>query len=470
MARKRGFSSEMKVGLFLTFSLGLFVALLFIYGSVTREWRGRRELRAIFNTVSGLRPEARVLYNGLEVGRVIRMDLVELDEKLAELLPSLDDFTLEELPFNDTEREELRGIAPADLDRSIRQKLIGHGVVMLTLEVLAEGDVKRYRENDHVRIVSTLMGESAVQIISGDGAPITVENPRLLIGSSGDMYGALAKSMTQMKDILNSLGEMLGGGGEDGGEDTSIAQKVTNFGHFTERMEKMADSLESKLPKTWDRLDEQLEKGRAKTADLAKTVLEKRPGWEKSLRETDESIGKMREDLAKETDDGHKKIASIREDADGMLKPLSETVRTQKGMIPNTIRDAREWTERIDGRVEAIGREMTYFDRKLTQGSESVRQAFHGMVGTADGLEEKLWYLSAYPWTVVRTPTGPDAQALDREWRRALMGRHYRELRSELEAAEKEFKPADQSDKVRQERIRQALQELDAFLPKKEPK
>jgi hypothetical protein len=284
------------------------------------------------------------------------------------------------------------------------------------------------------------------------------------------MYGALAKSMNQMKDILNSMGEMIGGGGDDGGEDTSIAQKVINFGNFTERMEKMADSLESKLPKTWNRLDEQLEKGRTKIADLAKTVFEKRPGWEKSLRETDESIGKMREDLAKGTDDGHQKIASIREDADVMLKPLAETVRKQKGTIPNTIRDAREWTERIDGRVEAIGREMTYFDRKLTQGSESVRQAFHGMVGTADGLEEKLWYLSAYPWTVVRTPTGPDEQALDREWRRALLGRHYRELRSELEAAEKEFKPGDQSDKVRQERIRQALQELDAFLPKKEPK
>lgn len=469
MVRKRGFSSEMKVGLFLTFCLGLFVALLFIYGSVTREWRGRRELRVVFNSVSGLRPEARVLYNGLEVGRVIRMDLVEMDATLVELLPALDDFTLEELPFNDAEREELRGFAPADLDRAIRKKLVGHGVVMLTLEVLAEGDVKRYRENDHVRVVSTLMGESAVQIISGDGAPITPENPRLLIGSSGDMYGALAKSMNQMKDILNSMGEMIGGGGEEG-EDTSITQKVTNFSHFTERMEKMADSLSTKLPSTWDNLDEQLDKGRTKTAELAKTVSEKRPGWEKSLRETDESVGKMREDLVKGTDEGRQKVASIRKEADEMLKPLAETVRKQKGTIPNTIRDAREWTERIDSKVEAIGREMTHFDRKLTQGSESVRQAFHGMVGTADRLEEKLWYLSAYPWCFVRSPAGPEAAALDREWRRALMGRHYRELRDELEAAAKEFKPSDRSDQERLERLQQAMRELDAFLPRAETK
>jgi hypothetical protein len=461
----------MKVGLFLTFCLGLFVSLLFVYGNVTREWRGRRELHVVFNTVSGLRPEARVLYNGLEVGRVIKMDLVEMDEPLAALLPQLDDFTLEELPFTDAEREELRGIAPVELDRSIRKKLLGHGVVLLTLEVLAEGDVKRYRENDHVRIVSTLMGESAVQIISGDGAPITPENPRLLIGSSGDMYGALAKSMNQMKDILNSLSEMLGGGGgDDDGEDSSIAQKVTNFSHFTERMEKMADSLESKLPATWDTLDAQLAKGQVKSAELTKTVLEKRPGWEKSLQDTDVSIGKMREDLVKATDEGHQKIVSIRKDTDEMLKPLAETVRTQKGTIPNTIRDAREWTERIDSKVEAIGREMTHFDRKLTQGSESVRQAFHGMVGTADRLEEKLWYLSAYPWSFVRSPAGPVAQALDREWRRALLGRHFRELRSELETAEKEFKPGDRSDQERHERIRQALRELDAFLPKAEAK
>ncbi len=469
MARKRGFSSEMKVGLFLTFCLGLFVASLFIYGSLTREWRGRRELRVIFNEVNGLRPEARVLYNGLEVGRVIKMDLVELDEALASLLPPLDDFTLEELPLSDAEREELRGIAPAELDRSIRNKLLGHGVVLLTLEVLAEGDAKRYRENDHVRVVSTLMGESAIQIISGDGAPITDQNPRLLIGSSGDMYGALAKSMNQMKDILSSIGEMIGGGDEEGAA-RSIAQKVANFNRFTERMESMAGSLESKLPATWDNLDTQLEKGRRKTAELAAEVAVKRPGWERSLRETETAIGKMRDDLTKGVEEGRQKIAAVSEDADGMLQPLAQTVQRQKGQIPNTIRDAREWTERIDGRVEAIGREMTHFDRTLTQGSESVRQAFQGMVMTADRLEEKLWYLSAYPWSFVRTPSGPEAAALDREWRRVLLGRHFRELRSELGVAEKEYKPGDRSDQTRQERIRQALQELDAFVPAAEPK
>jgi len=145
------------------------------------------------------------------------------------------------------------------------------------------------------------------------------------------------------------------------------------------------------------------------------------------------------------------------------------------GVVPvSAVEDSEfepgEWTERIDGRVESIGREMTHFDRKLTQGSESVQQAFRSMVGTVDRLEEKLWYLAHYPWTFVRPPRGPDAQALEREWRRALIARHYRELHGELMQAQQEFKPNDRSDQVRLDRIRQALRDLDAVLVKQAPK
>ena len=467
MAKRRSMGSELKVGVFLTFSLGLFVALLFVFGSVTREWRGRRELQIVFNSVSGLRSEARVLYNGLEVGRVMHMDLVEMDADLVDRLPPLNDYTLEALPLTDEEREDLRGVAPDELDRAIRERLIGKGVVLLTLEVLAEGDVKRYRQDDHVRVVSTLMGESAVQIISGDGPPITPENPCVLIGSSGDMYGALAKSMTQMKDIMNSIGEMIGGGGD---VDSPLGQKVANFGRFTERMEGMATSLERKLPKAWDRIDVQLDKGRVKSAEIKKAVLEKRPGWEKELIQTQKAIEALRVDVAKGVDAGQKKVAAVRKEADTLLQPLAKAVAAQKGTIPNTIRDAREWTERIDGRVVAIGREMTHFDRKLTQGSESVRQAFAGMVGAIDGFEEKLWYLANYPWTFVRAPRGEDGAKLDRAWRKALLARHYRELRKELELAKSEYEPADSSDRMRLKQIQQALAELDAFLSVQSPK
>jgi hypothetical protein len=452
---------EIKVGLFLTFSLGLFVALLFVYGRVTREWRGRRELHAVFNSVSGLRPEARVLYNGLEVGRVTHMDLVEMDAQMVDRLPPLNDSNMEVLPLTDEEREALRGLASDELDRAIRKCLIGRGVVLLTLEVLAEGDMKRYRQDDHVRVVATLMGESAVQIISGDGPPIAAGNPTILIGSSGDMYGALAKSMAQMKDIMNSIGEMIGGGGDT---DSPVGQKVANFSKFTKRMDDMTDSLVQKMPKAWDRIDKELEKGRVKMSDLAKTVTDKRPGWEESLLETQNAIELLRVDVALGVEDGRAKVAAVRKDAGGMLKPLAKAVAENKGTIPNTIRDAREWTERIDGRVEAIGREMTHFDRKLTQGSESVRQTFKGMVGSVDGFEEKLWYLANYPWTFVRPPRGGQGQSLDLAWRKALMRRHYDELRNELEMAKREFKPGDSSDKVRLERIRQALRGLDAFL------
>ena len=43
VAKSPGYSSaEVKAGLFLTFCLALFVAMLFVYGKAARLWRGRR--------------------------------------------------------------------------------------------------------------------------------------------------------------------------------------------------------------------------------------------------------------------------------------------------------------------------------------------------------------------------------------------------------------------------------------------
>jgi len=459
VANGRISNAEVKAGLFLTFCLGLLVAMLFIYGRATRHWRGRQDLHVLFTNASMLRPEAAVRYNGLEVGRVRKIGILALDESALALLPPFSDKDLENLPLRDPEREELRGVAPADLDQEIRRRIQGRLMVELFLEVLAEGDQKRYREDDRVQILSTLMGESVVEITSGSGPPLKPEQPRLLLGNASDMCGDLAQSLEQMKDILGSIGEMIGGS-----DASPMSRKVANFDKFTERIESMAGSLGEKLPPAWDVIDKRLDQGHEATSKLVNNIADRRDEWQKDLETARARLEKWRTDLSGSLDSGRKQIADGRRKAKESLEPFAQKVRDQKAPLPMRIREAREWTENIDGRVETITREMTRFDRELVQGFTSVRQAVEGLRVSADAWEEKLWVMAHYPEAVLRPPRGLEGLAMNIEWRRALMGRHYRELRRELEAARREFKPADRSDQARAGRIAQILQDMDEYL------
>src|SRR5258706_10884747 len=61
-------NAEIKAGVFLTFCMALFIAMLFVLGKFGRVWRGRQEIHVAFARVNAIRPESPVKYNGLEVG------------------------------------------------------------------------------------------------------------------------------------------------------------------------------------------------------------------------------------------------------------------------------------------------------------------------------------------------------------------------------------------------------------------
>src|SRR3990172_9242826 len=100
---------EVKAGLFLTFCIGLFVAMLFVYGKLSRSWRGRQELRVLFTQVTNLRTDAQVLYNGLDVGKVKAVHIRRVGRELLDSLPVLTAADLENLPLAEEERTELAG-------------------------------------------------------------------------------------------------------------------------------------------------------------------------------------------------------------------------------------------------------------------------------------------------------------------------------------------------------------------------
>ena len=459
MSRERVSHAEVKAGLFLTFCMGLLIAMLFVYGKFNRTWRGQRDLQVYFTHVASMRPDALVRYNGMEVGRVRRTHIVELGPETLEQFPELTGQDLENLPLTDDEREVVRGLTGSRLDAAIRKLLPGRSMVALTLEVLAEDDAKRFRERDQIRIASNFMGESFVEIISGGGQPVPPTSTRIAIGVSGDMYSDLAKSLDQVKGILSSVSEIMGGG-----QHAPMAQRVLNFDKFTERLDQLASTLAHDLPKTWDGLDAKMDESRDRIHTLGKALHEMKPELVGVFQNTAKSLEDWRGKLSSMVEGGRKQVRELREALGKDLRSLGDLAKEQKGKIPLVVRDARVWTEQVAGRVETIDRLMTESDRTLREGFESARQSFKGFRELADAFEEKTWYLANHPWSLMQTPERLEGQQLDAEWRKNLLARHYHELRGELDSARTKIQVQDTSDRARLARIGQIMQEIDEYL------
>ncbi|MCY3023680.1 MAG: MlaD family protein [Planctomycetota bacterium] len=245
-------SVEVKVGFFAAFCLALFVAMAVTYGKVAPVWRGRQEVRVAFDNVASLRPDAPVRYNGIEVGRVKWMRLLHLDdEALERLMPAVTRRAVDNLPLRpESVKRELREANDEDFPAKCRKALKDQTMIELCLEVLQEGDVKRYKLDDQVRIVTTLLGDTAVEIISGSGAVNLPGEPRLLLGTSGDFFSNLAKSMGEVKDILSSVTDVVGAP-----ERRSFERAQARFGAINERVEQITGLAKRRSEPTMKRFD-----------------------------------------------------------------------------------------------------------------------------------------------------------------------------------------------------------------------
>ena len=114
MAAKKHSNTEIKAGLFLFVCLAGLIALMFFYGDFIRYWRGRQTLSVLFASVTSLRPEAPVRYNGVELGRVKGIQIVHLSEPLIKHMPPLTKADIDKLPLTEQERKETRKLSDAE--------------------------------------------------------------------------------------------------------------------------------------------------------------------------------------------------------------------------------------------------------------------------------------------------------------------------------------------------------------------
>lgn len=323
MAEKHKYSeAELQAGIFLIFCLALFVAMLIVYGKVSRFWRDRQQVKVVFSSVESLRPDAAVRYNGVEVGRVRSMRIIHMDRKNLDRLLPLNRSHLQGLPVPKDKLRALRLAPDKEFDRMCREAIQGETMIELTLEVLQEGDYRRYRVDDSVLVGTTVMGDAAVEIIAGSGRPLGYEEDVLLVGQSKDFFSSLSRSMDQVKEVLSTVTDIVG------------VEERQSFVRSANRMDGVMETMRG--------LGKNVSKRMAGTSKKFGVV-------EKAGTATMDSFGSFFENIQPDTNRLHGSIKDIRSvlgkrfgdvmsEVDGAEKEMKEAF----GRINTDVREARK--------------------------------------------------------------------------------------------------------------------------------
>ena len=475
MAKGSGYTSaEVKAGLFLTFSLGIFMAMLFVYGKAARIWKGRQDLKVVFTTVTSLRPDAPVRYNGVEVGRVKAIQIKNLSADYIQKLPApFGARDLDNLPLTDAERAGLRamlagkaGVAEAaqpkreeEFQKALLEKLADRTMIELTLDVLPPGKdegAKRYRMDDHVRISTSLLGDTFVEIASGNGDAIDPSKERLVLGISGDFFTNLGKSIEQVKEILSQVSDVVGSD-----ERESVRKALRRFDTITERIENIVNVADKRLPATWDRVDLLADSAKKDLDAIGETVTGLQPQITRTLATADEAVKDLQKRLGDLADEARQAVVDVK----GQVKPILEDVHYitghSKDDFPLLVKNAKDLAARLKQSADKLDGVLSTGDRLLQESYPDLRRLILAFRMGAENFEEATNLIKRKPWLMLNKPKEEsaftEAQETVQKLERATRG--FRDLTNELQALRRNL-PA-QPNQAQLERLDFLIQELD---------
>ncbi len=267
MAAKPYSRSEFATGFVVLALIGTGIFLAAKYGDVERFWGPRQEVLVVFDNIGSLQKDSPVRYNGMEVGRVKALRIVHLDEKVLEdRFPELTRASIDNLPLRpDDLKRALKEKPDGDLNTLIKRSLAGRTMIELSLDVMLGDDFKRYRSDDHCRIVTTVFGDSSVEIISGSGPVIQSSQQLYLIGLSGDFFSNLQKSMGEVKTILSGVSDVIGTS-----ERRSFSRSQDTYNRISKRLASVTALADERMPATMKRFSALPVSAKSKLAEVTK--------------------------------------------------------------------------------------------------------------------------------------------------------------------------------------------------------
>jgi ABC-type transporter Mla subunit MlaD len=449
-------NAEVKAGVFLTICIALFLAMLFIYGNVRRMWRKPQDIAVVFTSVTSLRPDAPVRYNGVEVGRVKEIKILHLDDVNLHLLPPLKPSDLENLPLSDKEVKILKDPAktpPETFRDAVNAQLKNRTMIKLLLEVIQEGDRSRYRADDQVNISTTLMGDTSVEIASGSGD--SIDSAHFLLGHSGDFFTNLAKSVEQVKEILGSVSDVVGQEERD-----SVRKALRRFDTITERIERIVKLADDRMPVTWNKVDDLTDSAKGNLNKIGDTVTGLKPQIDKTLATANDAVKDLEERVGKLADEAKDAVVEIRGEVKPIFADLQHITSKSRDDLPDLVRNAKDLAGRLHesaGKVDAV---LNTGERLLNESYPDLRRLILAFRMGAENFEEATNLLKRKPWLLLKAPGDEgaytNAQKTVQDLERAT--RRFRELSTELAAIRRNM---EQAPKEKLERIDFVLQELD---------
>ena len=446
-------NAEVKAGLFLALCLALLVSMLLYYGKVARGWRKHQEIAVVFTSVTSLRPDAPVRYNGYEVGRVKDISILHLTPANISQLPSpIQIRDLENLPLTDKEQKTLRNYAGTPeaagdaFQEAVVKTLRERTMIKLVLEVLQEGDEKRYRVDDQVHIATTLMGDTSVEISSGSGEKLNTTG-RLMVGQSGDFFTNLAKSVEQVKEILASVSDVVG---KD--ERESVQKALRRFDTITNHLEKIVKLADDRLPVTWDKVDGLAESAKQNFTRIGDTINGIQPQITKTLTTADDAVKDLQERVGKLADEARGTVVEIKGDVKPIFTDLQYISSNSKSDFPAMVKNAKDLAARLQESAGKLDGVLGTGNRLLAESYPDLRRLILAFRLGAENFEEATDLLKRKPWLIYNPAKDNEANNNAQKNARDLeiATRRFAELSTELQAIRRnmEHAPKDELERI----------------------
>jgi ABC-type transporter Mla subunit MlaD len=392
--------AEIKAGAFVAFCLALLFVMVFAVGDCGKFLRGSTELEVLFSSVTGLQPNSAVNYAGVEIGRVRATAIVEVDEAILARIPRITPDNLSRLPLSYDEIEKLTALSDHNqIDREARlvigrrqdgtRSTAGRKMILLVLEIMRGPDF-RFRDDDVVRLSTTVMGDSTVEISPGNGQDLVAG--KALLGDGSNLFTQLSESMREIRTLLSRVSNLVG-------EDEKNRIKA-----IFENMEKASADVSTATADVRRMIAKYEPSISAAVLDIEKGMADAR----KAVGEVRATVEDMRPKVVAALDSGKAMIDSGRNAAISAEKLLEESRPRAAALLDDTAAAARA--------ASAALKEMQEFlvktDDALDENRPALRRAMVDVRESARNFREMTARLKREPWILLKSPRVRDQEAV----------------------------------------------------------
>jgi ABC-type transporter Mla subunit MlaD len=411
-----------------------------------------------------------VRFNGVEVGRVKSITIISLDEKNRARLPQIRPQDLDNLPLTDAHRAELRrfkplppnadGAARAKWDEEFQaaalQYAADRNMIELTLEVLSPKEkeaVRRYRADDQIRITTTLLGDTSVEVSSGSSQEAPPPD-KVILGISGSFFDNLSNSVEKVRDILQNVNEVVGAQ-----ERESVRKALRRFDAITQKIENIVEFADKRLPATWDKVDGLADAAQKDLTSVTETITGLKPQLTRTLETAEAAVKDLQGKLGGLADEAKGAVVEVK----GQLKPILEDVYYitdhSKEDIPLLVKNSKDLALRLKTSADKLDGVLNTTDRLLGESYPDLRRLILSLRMTGENAVEATDLIKRKPWLLMNAAKdGSFDQAQTSTQKLETAMKRFRELSAELMAVRRNL-PA-QPNKAQLERLDFLVQEL----------